>query len=168
TGQFGRVEISPDQTTWTKIGEHLPPSDNELSHFWAYGRSSDGATLGGTFYYVRYTTGNGSHQASIRYLRLAATFTTPASSAPVEVTYGWNNGAAQTDVHTIAAGKASDSWTISAGTVASQTKVSMKIASGAATPTAPTITIQPADRTVTVGQTATFSVSASGTAPLQY
>jgi hypothetical protein len=44
----------------------------------------------------------------------------------------------------------------------------MKIASGAATPTAPTITIQPADRTVTVGQTATFSVSASGTAPLQY
>jgi hypothetical protein len=33
---------------------------------------------------------------------------------------------------------------------------------------APTITTQPASQTVTVGQTATFSVAASGTAPLSY
>jgi hypothetical protein len=33
---------------------------------------------------------------------------------------------------------------------------------------APTITTQPANQTVTVGQTATFSVSATGTAPLSY
>ena len=33
---------------------------------------------------------------------------------------------------------------------------------------APAITIQPADQTVAVGQTATFTVSASGTAPLSY
>ena len=36
------------------------------------------------------------------------------------------------------------------------------------TPTAPTITAQPTNQTVVVGQTAEFSVSASGTAPLSY
>src|SRR5205823_621834 len=46
--------------------------------------------------------------------------------------------------------------------------------SNAATPTvnaavtAPTITTQPANQTVTVGQTATFAVVATGTAPLGY
>jgi len=35
-------------------------------------------------------------------------------------------------------------------------------------PVAPTITGQPASQTITAGQTATFSVSASGTAPLSY
>ena len=36
------------------------------------------------------------------------------------------------------------------------------------TSSAPAITIQPADQTVSVGQTATFTVSGSGTAPLSY
>jgi hypothetical protein len=36
------------------------------------------------------------------------------------------------------------------------------------TPLAPTITTQPANQTVTAGQTATFSVAATGTAPLSY
>ena len=35
-------------------------------------------------------------------------------------------------------------------------------------PVAPSITVQPASQTITAGQTATFSVSASGTAPLSY
>ena len=34
--------------------------------------------------------------------------------------------------------------------------------------TAPTVSAQPANQTVTVGQTATFSVMANGTAPLSY
>lgn len=167
-GQYGRIEVSPDQTTWTKIGEHLPPGDNDLSSFWAYGRSADGSTLGGTTYYVRFSTSNGSHPAGVRFLRLSATYTMPASTAPVEVTYGWNNGAAQTNVHTIAAGASSDSWSIATGTVSSQTKVAIKIAANVSTPTAPSITIPPANRTVTVGQTATFSVSATGTPTLTY
>jgi Phosphoesterase family/Immunoglobulin domain/Immunoglobulin I-set domain len=37
-----------------------------------------------------------------------------------------------------------------------------------ASATAPTITTQPANQTVTVGQTATFTVAATGTAPLSY
>src|SRR6185312_16286913 len=36
------------------------------------------------------------------------------------------------------------------------------------TPVGPSITQQPANKTVTVGQTATFSVTATGTAPLSY
>jgi hypothetical protein len=36
------------------------------------------------------------------------------------------------------------------------------------TPTAPSITLQPANQSVTAGQTATFSVAAAGTAPLSY
>jgi len=39
---------------------------------------------------------------------------------------------------------------------------------GGSTVTAPTITTQPASQTVTVGATATFTVAASGTAPLSY
>src|SRR6267143_5623872 len=35
-------------------------------------------------------------------------------------------------------------------------------------PVAPTITMQPANQAVTAGQTATFTVVASGTAPLSY
>jgi len=168
TGHFGQIEVSPNGTTWTKIGEHLPPSDNELSHFWAYGKSADGTTLGGTQYFVKFTSGNGTHPASVRYLRLSATYTVPASAAPVEVTYTWNNGAAQTNVHTVAAGAAADSWAIATGTVASQTKVALKVGATSAVPTAPTITIQPVDRTVTAGQTATFTVAASGTPTLNY
>src|SRR5437870_13701918 len=37
-----------------------------------------------------------------------------------------------------------------------------------AAPLAPTITTRPANQTVTAGQTATFTVVASGTAPLSY
>ena len=39
---------------------------------------------------------------------------------------------------------------------------------GSSPPVAPSITTQPADRTVNVGQTATFTVAADGTAPLSY
>src|SRR5205823_1494633 len=156
------------QTTWTKIGEYDPPIDDEFSGYWAYGRSSDASSLGGSTYYVRFTSYNGPHTAKIRYLRLSATYTMPASGAPVDVTFAWNNGVPQTNTHTVAAGAASDSWSISTGALVSQTKVVMSVPSGAAVPTAPSISTQPANQTVTAGNTATFSVTAGGTAPLQY
>jgi hypothetical protein len=166
---YTRIEISPDQTNWTKIGEYLPPSDNEFSSYWSYGRSGDGTTLGGTFYYIRVTTSNGGAAPSkIRFMRFNGTYTMPASAAPVDVTYHWNNGSAQTSTHRVAAGAVSDSWSITTGTVASQTKVVMSVPSTAVAPVAPTITIPPANRTVTEGQTATFTVSVSGTAPFTY
>jgi hypothetical protein len=47
-------------------------------------------------------------------------------------------------------------------------QVVMRVRDGGVAPVAPTITIPPAGRTVTAGQTATFGVTASGTAPLTY
>ncbi len=52
------------------------------------------------------------------------------------------------------------------GTVSAGNSVIVHVTSGG--PVAPTITTQPANQTVSVGQTATFSVVASGTAPLTY
>ena len=52
-----------------------------------------------------------------------------------------------------------------AGTATSAT---VKLAVNAAAPTSPTITTQPSNQTVNVGATATFSVAATGTAPLTY
>src|SRR5205807_7103663 len=40
--------------------------------------------------------------------------------------------------------------------------------SGGPTPTAPVITAQPGNQTVSAGQTATFTVAATGTPPLSY
>ena len=49
-----------------------------------------------------------------------------------------------------------------------ETVCNMTIAGAGSSVTAPTISAQPASKTVTAGQTATFSVTASGTAPLSY
>jgi hypothetical protein len=167
-GPYTRIEISPDQGTWTQIGRYDPPADDEFSAYWAYGRSSDAAALGGTAYYVRYTTYNGTYTSKFRYLRLSAAYTVPAPAAPLQVTYSWSNGANQTSTRTIAAGATADAWSIATGTNVVQQKVVLAVPSGAAAPTAPSITTEPADQTVTAGQTATFSVVAAGTAPLSY
>jgi hypothetical protein len=76
-----------------------------------------------------------------------SSYTTPATVAG-------DNGAVFTVVVSNAAGSATSSGAV------------LTVTGGA--PTAPSITAQPAARTVAVGQTAAFSVSASGTAPLSY
>ena len=66
-----------------------------------------------------------------------------------------------------ATGAASSSWT-----AASSSQLALSVAvfapSGGTTVTAPAITTQPVSQTVTTGSSATFSVVASGTAPLTY
>lgn len=76
----------------------------------------------------------------------AATYSTPATTTS-------DNGASFKVVITNAAGSATSN--------AATLTVSAK-------PTAPSITTQPANQAVTVGQTATFGVVATGTAPLSY
>jgi hypothetical protein len=104
-----------------------------------------------------------------------ATFSvTAAGTAPLS--YQWQkNGAA-------ISGATSSSYTTPAETAAdsgAQFTVVVSnslgnVTSGVATltvnpaPVAPSITTQPASQTITAGQTATFSVAASGTAPLSY
>jgi hypothetical protein len=50
----------------------------------------------------------------------------------------------------------------------SATSNTVTLTVNAAAPNAPTITLQPTNLTVTAGQSATFSVTATGTAPLTY
>lgn len=159
---YGKIEISPDNAAWTQIARYDVPADNDLSHFWTYG---EGAAAG-TTYYVRYTAYNGGYTSRIRYLRLAATYSTPASAAPLDVEYHWNNGAEVSNLRTIAAGATSDAWSIATGTVAAQRKVVLRL--GTSTPGAPAITTQPVSQTVAPGGSATFSVVASGATSYQW
>jgi hypothetical protein len=168
-GPYAKIEISPNNSTWTQIARYDVPTDGVLSHFWTYGASSEAGSLGGTTYYVRYTNYNGGYTASVRSLRLAATYSTAASSVPVNVAFHWNNGVEASSVHAVAAGATSDAWAVATGTVAAQRKVVVSLASGGGpAPGLPTITTAPSSQTVTAGQTATFSVVAGGTGPFSY
>ncbi|HEY6944877.1 MAG TPA: immunoglobulin domain-containing protein [Candidatus Acidoferrum sp.] len=104
-----------------------------------------------------------------------ATFTVVASgTAPL--TYQWqkngaNIGGATSSSYTTPATTTVDSGSTfdvvvsnTAGTVTS-TAATLTVSPA---PVAPTITTQPVNQTVTAGQAATFSVAASGTAPLTY
>jgi hypothetical protein len=77
---------------------------------------------------------------------MSASYTTPATLAA-------DNGAAFRVIVTNSAGSATSNSAMLTVT---------------ASPVGPSITTQPANQTVTVGQTATFSVTATGTAPLSY
>lgn len=96
-------------------------------------------------------------------------------TAPLSYQWRKNSGnisGATGAAYTTPATASSDSGTMfdvvvtnSAGAVTSQQAM---LTVNAATGTAPTITTQPADQTVTAGTAATFSVVATGTAPLSY
>jgi len=104
-----------------------------------------------------------------------ATFTVSASGTP-PLSYQWQKGA--TNIN----GATSASYTTPATTLADNGatfRVTVSNALGSVTsnsatltvtaaPQAPSITQQPANQTVSVGQSATFTVVASGTAPLSY
>lgn len=104
-----------------------------------------------------------------------ATFTVTATgTAPL--TYQWQKGGvnisgASAASYTTPATTAADSGT-KFGVVITNPPGSVTSNSATLTvnsaPTAPTITTQPVSQTVTAGQTATFSVVATGTAPLAY
>ena len=102
-----------------------------------------------------------------------ATFTV-AASGTAPLTYQWKKGG------TAVTGATSASYTTPATVLTDSgssftvtvTNVAGNVTSSAATltvnPAPPTITAQPASATVTTGATATFTVVASGTAPLSY
>src|SRR5204863_10065440 len=104
-----------------------------------------------------------------------ATFTVTATgTAPLS--YQWQKngtaiGAATTASYTTSATTASDNGdqftVVVSNAVGSVTSNAAALTVNAAL-VAPTITTQPASQTVSVGQTATFTVTATGTAPLSY
>ena len=105
----------------------------------------------------------------------SATFTVVATGTP-PLTYQWQkagmnissaNAATYTTPATTPADSGSSFDVVITNPAGSTTSNSVTL-TVTATPAAPTITTQPANQTVTAGQTATFTVVASGTAPLSY
>jgi len=108
----------------------------------------------------------------------SATFTVVATgTAPLS--YQWQNAATNANI----AGATSASYTINGTTLAESGSTYRVVVSNGVNPpatsntvtltvnaadVAPSITTQPTNQTVTAGQTATFSVTATGTAPLSY
>jgi hypothetical protein len=104
-----------------------------------------------------------------------ATFSvTAAGTAPLSYQWQKNSanisgatGASYTTPATVSGDNGAEFDVIVSNTAGSQTST-MAILTVNAAAVAPTITTQPANQTVNVGQTATFSVTATGTAPLSY
>jgi Immunoglobulin domain/Immunoglobulin I-set domain len=109
-----------------------------------------------------------------------ATFTVTATGTGT-LTYQWyDNGTAisgaTSSSYTTPAAASTDSGSIftvtvtNAGGTVTSAPATLTVSAGGTTvnPNAPLIVTQPANQTVTVGQTATFSVTATGAAPLTY
>jgi Immunoglobulin domain/Immunoglobulin I-set domain len=103
------------------------------------------ATGSGTLTYQWYANGTAITGAT------STTYTTPATAST-------NSG----EVFTVTVSNAAGSVTSTPATL------TVAAVSSTVPPTAPLIVTQPANQTVQVGQTATFSVTASGSAPLTY
>src|SRR5947207_3822954 len=99
-----------------------------------------------------------------------------AATGTAPLAYQWNKnnvaiGGANSSSYATPATTSSDNgarFTVVVSNVAGSTTSSAATLSVSAAAVAPSITIQPANQTVTTGQTAMFSVAATGTAPLAY
>ena len=103
-----------------------------------------------------------------------ATFSV-AATGTAPLSYQWQkngvNVGANSSSYTTAAATTSDngaSFTVTITNSAGNIKSAAAILTVNAAPVAPSITTQPGSQSVTAGQTATFSVAATGTAPLSY
>jgi len=106
---------------------------------------------------TQYTFQLAINPATKRY----SVFVTAPGHAQVELASNYAFRSSQSGVSSL------NNWaTYSKG--GTETVCNMTIAGAGSSVTAPTISAQPASKTVTAGQTATFSVIASGTAPLGY
>ena len=138
----------------------------------ACGHSSTPATQQNSTTAPQITTQPANQSVSVGQ---AATFSVAATgSAPLQ--YQWRKGgsaiagataASYTTPPTVIGDTGSSFTVVVNNTMGSMTSNAATL-TVTALPTAPQITTQPANQTVSVGQTATFSVAATGSAPLQY
>src|SRR5262249_20900546 len=122
------------------------------------------------------TTVVGGAQSSVG----TATLGSPAPAGGAHITLSSSNALAAgvPPSVTVSAGASSATFTVTTSAVGTPTPVTISASFGGATQTAtllvnpsplpPSITTHPASQTVTAGQTATFTVTATGTAPLHY
>ena len=110
-------------------------------------------------------TGNAT--LSVSQVTVSGTgFSMSGLSAPVSIPAGSSTNFTVTFQPTTT-GSASGSVSISSNAANSPLSIPLS-GTGTAAPVAPSITSQPVSQTITAGQTATFSVAATGTAPLSY
>jgi hypothetical protein len=116
------------------------------------------------------TPGNGQITLSWSPVYFATNYAVfRSTSSGTETFLGWVNGGSTNFTDTNVSNGTTYFYEITAHNTAADSGFSNEAsATPGATATAPSITTQPTSQTVTAGQSATFSVTASGTAPLSY
>ena len=138
-------------TTASSGGDTTPPSVSIAS-------PANGTTVSGTITVTANATDNVG-VASVQFQLDGTNLGSLITVAPYSTS--WNTTGASNGAHTLSA-IAKD------GAGNSATSAGVAVTVNNVTATAPTITAQPANQTVTAGQTATFTVVATGTVPLSY
>jgi len=138
-------------TTASSGGDTTPPSVSIASPV-------NGTTVSGTITVTANATDNVS-VASVQFQLDGTNLGSLITVAPYSTS--WNTTGASNGAHTLSA-IAKD------GAGNSATSAGVAVTVNNVTATAPTITAQPTNQTVTAGQTATFTVAATGTVPLSY
>jgi hypothetical protein len=181
------ADSSVDYGTTTSYGYTTPVDSTMVT---AHQVTLSGLAAGTTYYYqVNSTDANNNHGKSGGHkfgtvgVSISGTITPTQGGSGAMVTLSGTASASTTTDSTGAysfAGLASGSYGItpsnagytftpaSQNVTAGTTNITGLNFTASTTATGPTITTQPANQTVTAGQTATFTVVASGTAPLSY
>src|SRR5690349_4418331 len=114
--------------------------------------------------FVPYTAGQSYHFRLIinPALQHYSVYVTPPGAAEIALATNYAFRSEQSTITSL------NNWAVNSG-YATESVCNMTITPGSTSIlTAPTVTTQPASRSILAGQTATFSVAASGSAPLSY
>jgi hypothetical protein len=164
---------------FTSVGGSSGPAgtydDQTATSIWGW----DGNSFSGDYFGVpsppaptnlTATAGNGQITLSWSPVYFATNYSIyRSSSSGTETWLGWGNGNSTSFTDTNVSDGTTYFYEVTAVNNAGESAMSNEAsATPGATTTAPTITSQPTDQTVTAGQSATFSVTASGTGSLNY
>ena len=193
-GATYKVESSPDNATWTTVSSAVTSAGLTTTYtaaasatffrvtLTAIATYDTGGTYGtpvgksGTVQYGTITVAPSitTQPTSVTVTAGASASFTVAASGTAPLTYQWQKGGnaisgATTTTYTIAATQSSDAGTytcVVSNSAGSATSNNATLTVN--TPVAPSIATQPASVTVTAGGSASFTVAATGTAPLSY
>jgi Abnormal spindle-like microcephaly-assoc'd, ASPM-SPD-2-Hydin/Immunoglobulin domain/Protein of unknown function (DUF1573) len=156
--------VSPGQVALTGVATAPPQQISVSSTSLNLGSTTVGATLHGSLT----LTNAGGANLIISLISVSggpfgvSGITTPSTIVPA------GSAAMNVSFSPTTVGNDSGSITVTSNDPQTPTAIITLTGSGTSSPVVPTVMTQPANQTVTAGQTATFSVVAAGTAPLSY